>query len=150
MAQQRAQDVLAENVVALMTERWGRPSSGKLAKESGLGVGTVHRIRSAESAAGVDSVESIAGVFGAQPWQLLVPGLDPHHMPGLSVMSPMARQLACALDAIEDVDLHHRAYAVLMQELVRLTTERATQESTRAPGQSPVARDASTPAAVSS
>lgn len=66
--------VLAANVIELMDFRYAehpnRPLA--LAKEAKLSLSSVQRTMEARTGASVDTLESIARVFGMQPFQLLI------------------------------------------------------------------------------
>ncbi len=75
--------ILAANLNALIATHPEFNSNPKVAKRSKVGLGTVGRIRNAEVSATLDSVAALAEAFGLEPWQLLVPGLDPDAPPAL-------------------------------------------------------------------
>ena len=83
MKKPHAIDVVAENLRRLR-ERYPELSTQKvLASRSGVGEGTIGRITRKEAACGIDSLEAIAGAFGLEAWQMLIPGLDPDSPPSL-------------------------------------------------------------------
>lgn len=57
----------------------------------GVSNGTLDRTRRAASAINVDDLARIAGAFGLEAWQLLVPDLDPAAPPELNAENPGAR-----------------------------------------------------------
>ena len=65
--------VLALNLNRLMVTTRSLNSNTKLVKHSGLGLGTIGRLRNAEAAATIDTLDRLAKCFGMQPWQLLIP-----------------------------------------------------------------------------
>lgn len=73
----RPREVLAANLKALMSASTSLRTLPELIAATGGKVtnGTLDRIRRAESATTVDTLEPIAAAFGLEPWQLLVPGL---------------------------------------------------------------------------
>lgn len=79
-------DVLAENLKALMAERADRSTLAKIieASRGRLSNGKLGRIRSASHATDVDALGDLAKVFGMEPWQLLVPNLNPKALPRLA------------------------------------------------------------------
>lgn len=85
--------VLWENVAGLMRKRWQGENLTRLARESGCGPGTATRLKECQTSVGVDVLEKIAGVFDLEPWQLLVPGLDPAQPPTLQPFSDEERAL---------------------------------------------------------
>lgn len=78
---------LAANLNRLMDTHLSLSSNPKLAKRSGLGIGTIARTRNADVSVNLDTLDSIAACFDLQPWQLLVHGLDPLHPPVLRSLS---------------------------------------------------------------
>lgn len=75
--------VLAENLVRLMDTHPKLKSNPLLAKEAGIGSGTVSRIRNGEVSANLETLSRLAAAFDVMPWQLLVPGIDPSNPPVL-------------------------------------------------------------------
>lgn len=65
--------ILAENLNRLMLSTLSLNSNTKLVKRSGLGLGTMGRVRNAEAAATIDTLDRFAKCFGVQSWELLVP-----------------------------------------------------------------------------
>lgn len=63
--------VLWRNVQALMVQKYGRENINRLAADAKIGIGSVQRIKAAETSVGVDLVESVAEAFQVYPWQLL-------------------------------------------------------------------------------
>lgn len=74
----RPREILAANLKALMAASASLSTFPDIIKASNGRItnGTLDRIRREESAAGVDTLEPIATVFGLEPWHLLVPGLQ--------------------------------------------------------------------------
>lgn len=67
--------VLWENVLSLMVDRYKKENLTKLAKDSGIGPGTMTRIKEQETSVGVDTLEKLAVVAKVEPWQLLHPSM---------------------------------------------------------------------------
>lgn len=67
--------VLWANAQALMKREWGKVNLTRLAREADFGPATATRIKLAQTSVGLDVIESIAKVFGTEPWQLLAPDL---------------------------------------------------------------------------
>lgn len=84
---------LADNLNRLMAGNLSLNSNPKLAKRSGLGLGTVARVRNADVSVNLDTLDSLAACFDLQPWQLLVPKLDPLHPPVLRSLSSAEAEL---------------------------------------------------------
>jgi hypothetical protein len=67
-----------------------------------VGKSTIQRMVKKPTPLGLQAVEALAAVFGLQPWQLLVPDLNPLHPPALKTESDavMIEQAATAIDAL--------------------------------------------------
>ena len=89
--------VLWENVSALMRQRYGKEHLTKFAKDIGAGPGTATRIKNQETSIGLDVIDRIAVEFKLEPWQLLVPNLDPTNPPVLAPLSDAERKLYAKL-----------------------------------------------------
>lgn len=63
--------ILSESINRLMQSTLALNSNTKLVKRSGLGWGTIGRVRNAEAAATMDTLDRLAECFGVRPWQLL-------------------------------------------------------------------------------
>lgn len=74
---------LRENVSNLMKSRYGGENLTRLAADAKVGPGTVTRIKEQETSIGIDLIAKVARVFKLDPWQLLVPDLDPKRAPSL-------------------------------------------------------------------
>lgn len=80
-----AVEILQANLEAILSSKRAQyPSDNAVeaasaAKGKKVGKSTVQRMRTGERAAGIDSLEAVAEVFGLQAWELLVPpdGNDP-------------------------------------------------------------------------
>lgn len=96
----------------LMTDKWGAESQNRLAREAGVGVATIARLKMLETSVGLDVVEKVAHALGVQAWQLLCPV---ELLEGAGELSPLAQDLGRELDQIRDPDLHRRAFAVASQ-----------------------------------
>lgn len=75
--------ILWTNLSALMSAHWGKPNLSRLSKEAGVGLASCDRIKKQSTSLGLELVESVAGVFGLQAWQILTPDLDPLDPPVL-------------------------------------------------------------------
>lgn len=80
--------ILAENVAALLRHRdkmgpGARVGVSKVMK-LGFANGTAQRILGAGTSIGLDLLQELASKLGVKPWQLLVPGLNPAALPGLT------------------------------------------------------------------
>jgi len=73
--------VLGENVSALMAATPDLSSNPKMKKATGLSTSTLSRMRNGLVDANLDTLELIAAAFDIQPWQLLVPNLQPKNLP---------------------------------------------------------------------
>jgi hypothetical protein len=91
-------EVLSANLRELMK---ARPDLGTIKKvanasKSNLSNGKVGRIYAASHTTDIDTLQHLADVFGVEPWQLLVAGLNPLALPRLAD----AFVLAQILDAV--------------------------------------------------
>lgn len=68
--------VLARNLELLMKRHERYSTNNKLADAAGLGLGTINRIRQQASAAGIDTVDTIAAKFGLKASDLLDENLE--------------------------------------------------------------------------
>lgn len=83
--------VVAENLTALMKDSKKLNSNPKLSELTGLGTGTLSRVKNAKINPTIDTIELLAKAFDLQSWQLLVPNLKPKDHPTL--LSEEGRQL---------------------------------------------------------
>lgn len=74
--------VLRDNLRALLRIAPGKSGVSALIK-LGLSNGNAQRALGAETSVGLDVIAQIAEAFGIEPWQLLVPNLDPERIPRL-------------------------------------------------------------------
>ena len=65
--------ILARNLNRLMAATYSLNSNTKLVKRSGLGLGTMGRVRNAQVDATTDTIDKLAESFGIEPWELLAP-----------------------------------------------------------------------------
>jgi hypothetical protein len=70
-----ARHIVAANLMRLMAESEDLTTIKGLSERCGVSTGTIDRTRRAESAIGVDNLESVAAAFGLQAWQMLIPGI---------------------------------------------------------------------------
>jgi len=93
------QKILAENIQALMdANKMELGSQPKLAKAAKLDQTTVGRVLAAKHKVQIDTLEALAAAFGVEPYQLLVPGLNPKNPQVLRVLSPAEENLYKALE----------------------------------------------------
>jgi len=93
-------DILSKNLKALMAATPALNTLPKITKAGGPPNGVLDRIRRAQGACRIDSLAQLAGVFGLQPWQILVPDLDPARLPQLEMGVEAKNELRQHLDAI--------------------------------------------------
>jgi transcriptional regulator with XRE-family HTH domain len=79
-----SRQTLSENLKALMAAHLSLNTFAKIVAAGGPTNGTLDRIRRMESGASIDQLDNLAKVFGLEPWQLLVPDLDPTNPPMLA------------------------------------------------------------------
>lgn len=102
-------------IQALMSERWGAENQNRLAREAGIGVATVSRLKQADTSIGLDVLEKIASALGVEAWQLICPPEIVGPDGAFQSLSPLALDLARSLDRIHDDLLHQKAYAIAAQ-----------------------------------
>lgn len=85
--------VLAANLKRLMADHPDLGTQAALSKRCRIAQSTVARILSANQAAQIDSLEALAKAFRLEPWQLLVPDLDPRQPPLLRALNQHEREL---------------------------------------------------------
>jgi transcriptional regulator with XRE-family HTH domain len=85
--------VLGANLAALMAAHKDLNSNPKLSKKTGLGTGTLSRVRNGEVDVNLDTLEKLAKAFHVEAWQLLVPRMEPNNLPALQAISPEERRL---------------------------------------------------------
>lgn len=98
MREKTPRQVLSENLRALMATRSDLSTIKKVAdaSDSALSNGKVGRIYAASHTTDIDALQALAEVFGVEPWQLLIEGLNPLALPRLAD----AFVLAQILDAV--------------------------------------------------
>ena len=84
---------VADNLTLLMKSSNAAGSDEKLARRSGVGRGTVQRARRGEVSLSIGNLERLADAFGLEPWQLLIPGLEPGNPPALRAVNSEERML---------------------------------------------------------
>lgn len=99
--------VLRDNVTALLRHS-GHHKAGKvvwhaLVTEYGIANGTAQRIKAAETSVGIEVLEDLAKAFRLQPWQLLVPSLDPTNMPVIGMTETERRLYAKLKDDLQRI-----------------------------------------------
>ena len=85
MKKVNSKEILAKNLRKFMDKN--KHSEQYVHKKTGIAQSTVGRILRVESSATLDSLESIASLYGLQAWQLLVADIDPSNPPLLRNMS---------------------------------------------------------------
>ena len=66
-------ETLWANVLVLMEKRYGAENQNRLAREAGVGIATISRIKAGTTSIGLDVAGKVAAVFGLEPWQILRP-----------------------------------------------------------------------------
>lgn len=79
---ERAAEVLAANVQRLM-DFVGEGTQTGLEKATKVPQKTISRVLNQENSSQLATIEDLARGAGLEPWQLLVPGLDPKNPPKL-------------------------------------------------------------------
>lgn len=78
-----AVEQLADTLSRLIGPGQRYVSVSELEKASGVGKSTIARARRAETALKIDNLSDIAKAYKLEPWQMLVPGVDPQNPPRL-------------------------------------------------------------------
>lgn len=89
----RFRRTLAANLERLMRQYADLNSSPKLEAKSHVKLATINRIRRCETGATLDTLDALAGAFDLQPWQLLVPDMQPDNPPVLTAVSDAEKAL---------------------------------------------------------
>lgn len=87
------QDVVAGNIARLMDNPAAPLTQGAVGKRSGLPQRTVGRLKNGSTAASLTTLEAISKGLEVDPWQLLIPDLDPKNLPVLVPTTPSGRRL---------------------------------------------------------
>lgn len=135
MTDRNTRSALWPRVQELMLSRWGKENQNRLAREAKVGVATIARMKSGDTSIGLDVIEKVAEALEVEAWQLICP-------PGAlsaqaAELSPMALDLACALEKITDPELRRRAYAVATQVIAFGTAPSAPSASPLSPAATP-------------
>lgn len=92
--------IVADNLKALMGAHPELDTLEKITAAGGGSNGTLDRMRRGASSCRIDALADVARVFGVDPWQLLVPRLDPHNLPHLDMDTHRAETLRAELENI--------------------------------------------------
>src|SRR3989338_8629790 len=68
--------ILWENVSLLMHQHYGKENLTQCAEDSGVGPGTMSRIKAQETSVGIDTIEKLATLFKVQTYELMIPNLN--------------------------------------------------------------------------
>lgn len=97
-------EVVSENIRSLMAAHPVLTSQSEIARHCEIPQRTVGRIINCETQANLGSIVGIATAFGIEPWQLLVPGLNPEKPPHLSFLTiEEANALQALSKAVADI-----------------------------------------------
>jgi hypothetical protein len=109
MEKEEARLTLAANLVSLMGARPHLDKFEKIVAKGGPSNGTLDRIRRHESACSLDQLDKLAKVYELEPWQLLVPNLNPNSLPVL-LGGEVEKSLWARIDQLrmENQDLRQR------------------------------------------
>lgn len=102
-----------------MELHYGAVNINRLSRDSGVGLGTVARLKGTDHSIGLDKVDKLAAVFKVEAWQLLDPSFDPTvKKPAAgSSFSPMATRIASEFDSIADAQRQAMAFALVTNAL---------------------------------
>lgn len=101
MGKQTLAEIIRTNVEKLRRHAGAGKKMGQraFAELVGIGEGTIWRIDKLEGGTNVETLETIAGKFGLQGWQLLIEGFDVKNPPMLVPVTPSERLLWEAVEA---------------------------------------------------
>lgn len=108
------QRVIAENIRALMQSGRGglrtQEAVAKAARAAGFPIDqkSISRALNATNALQVNTIQAIAAAFDVEPYQLLIPGLDPRNPQILRTLSPVEERLYKALEDARATDRKDR------------------------------------------
>lgn len=120
--------VLAANLLSLSQRKYGKRAIRGVARDAGIGLGTMQRIYAGTTSIGVDVLDRLAEVFEVEPAALLQPGL------GAAGYSEMAKSLASSLDEISDPAVRRRVWALCLLVI----DQRDLPEATAVPASPPM------------
>jgi transcriptional regulator with XRE-family HTH domain len=86
----KTREVIAANLRKLMDKN--NHSEGDLHRKTGLSQSTIGRTLKGETATTVDTLDTIAKVYGLLSWQMLIEDLDITNPPTLKVLSQKEQQ----------------------------------------------------------
>ena len=150
MGEPNTKKQLCENVSRLMEHRYGGENLTRLANEAKFGPGSATRLKEQKTSVGVDLVDKLAKYFGLEPWQLLVPGLDPKAKPRLgnqpAEFSPEAAGVAEIVELLPSVE-EKEALRVRIRTMVldRMVSVRRAQAGSSSEKQSDPPNDRQAP-----
>jgi hypothetical protein len=104
--------LLWENVRALMLDKYGRENLTLLAKEAGIGVASIQRIKEMQTSVGIDILEKVAKAFRMEPHQIICPVVDAKHFQTVCIAYNLASNESKALLlglAEQIIRVHNRA-----------------------------------------
>lgn len=124
-----ATEVLAATLRRLCAPGQRFESITALGARADLGKSTVDRLKKGESAPTLTTLDKIAHAYSLQPWQMLVPDVDPAHPPKLysDVLEP---QDIAMLDAFQLLTIPEREG--LIAQALAILRERDARKSLRA------------------
>lgn len=122
---QSPDDILRRNIDRLMQARWGKSNQLRLAKISGAGLATAQRLKEGgKTGFRLATVAKLAACFDLQPWQLLLPDLDPDLVPqNPAHTSAEAVEIDRMLDQMKTDAARRRAVALVKQTIQLLSEE---------------------------
>lgn len=136
-----AKKILWQNIQQLMLAQWGKLNLSRLARESGVGEASIHRLPKTDLGVELATIVGCAKALKRHPWQLLHPNPDQVH-----ALSDMAVDVGQLFDRVPR-DQQRPAYALIVQLLQFANTgplpglpasQTPTDEPPPAPGTRPV------------
>jgi hypothetical protein len=77
----KTKTILWENIKNLMLHHWDEINLYRLANEAKIGLGGASRLKAQKTETRLSTIEKVAKVWKLEPWQLLLPDLDPANLP---------------------------------------------------------------------
>ena len=87
-----SKSVLRANVETLMRAWYGKVNKTAFGRDTGIEIGGAQRVLSGETNVGVDMIDAIARRAALEPWQLLVPDMQPDAPPELRTPAHLVAQ----------------------------------------------------------
>lgn len=120
-----SKQILWQNVLRLMTERYGKENLTRLAADARVGPGTVTRIKDQQTSVGADVIDRIAAALKVQAWQLLMPDGVTTAEPSVSAFALSLAQMYDDLpvDRVLRQQIYHKVSNILLMRDALLSSQ---------------------------